>query len=109
LRPESGNDPGEKKSCILSGGEWIRPETPEGAPRYNYKCVHTFSDANKKCFSNDDCQGNCLITEDTVVEQPDFLKSIKSKVIGGFGACEKDDRRHPSYPGDFENPQGWVI
>jgi len=101
-----GYYPWEHISCIFSRGDYQGLAGPLGSPPLGFKCVHTFSDAGKKCFSNNDCQGNCLVTKDTIVEKTGLLKS---KVTGGFGACEANDLRYPSYPGDFENPQGWII
>ena len=79
---------------------------PLGSPSAGYACVHTFSDGGKKCTSNDDCKGNCLITEDTEVVN---TGPISRKVIGGYGQCESNDRRHSCYQGDFENTFGYCI
>ncbi|MGD8744444.1 MAG: hypothetical protein PVJ52_02525 [Candidatus Woesebacteria bacterium] len=100
--------PWEYISCAALKGEYTVLESPLGAPALGYKCVHHFTDGGKICKNNDDCQGNCLITDETLLENIKD-KPLTPKVIGGTGKCEFNNKRHPCYPGDFENPFGYCI
>jgi hypothetical protein len=97
----------ERIECAKSNGSYQSISVPIGAPAM-YRCVHEFNDGGKKCFSNDDCEGNCLVTKNTIIAK-DKTEVFRAKVVGGFGSCENNDLRYPSYPGDFENPQGYII
>ncbi len=85
-------------NCILSNGTYEGISSP--GPPLGFSCVHSFSDGGKKCTSNVDCLGNCLITKDTILEKTDNMFS--PKVVGGFGKCEYGDKPEPCYPGNFE-------
>lgn len=99
-------DPVEYMSCFLEGGSYTALSVPPGTPPGGYMCVHTFSDGGKNCTNNDDCQGNCLITNDTEVVNTGLLEK---KIVGGYGQCEINDMRYPCYPGDFGNTFSWCI
>lgn len=103
-------------TCSLSGGKYTRSgmESPlSSGPRFpfsgeGYVCGREFSDAGTACTSNDDCQGVCLVTEDTILEtrEPSFTGIFVPKVVGGTGICssrnygEEARRPHFSFPLD---------
>lgn len=62
-----------QKSCESRGGTY---NTMPGAAEYGNPCYIKYSDAEKKCTSSDQCQGNCVTN---VISQ-----------MGKSGICEKD-------------------
>ncbi len=102
----SSYNPYEYVKCILESGSYKSIPGPLGAPKMGHQCVHTFSDGDKECTSSDECQGDCLVTENTQVTSTGMLSA---KVIGGFGACAHNDRFSGCWTGTIESPIGGCI
>lgn len=91
--------------CVMRGDAY---EQYPGAPgvRAYYYCVHTYTDGGKQCKSSSECQGRCLLTDETQVVS---TGGLSSKVIGGWGACERNNRNTDCFPGTIEDPISWCI
>ena len=52
----------DRQACEAGGGE-VRQEGMLGM----YRCVTPYADAGAECRSSSDCEGKCLVTDDTLV------------------------------------------
>lgn len=93
-------DPTEYVKCVFSKGSYEQEEGPLGGPII-YQCVYTYSDGGKQCKNSTECQGRCLITNETQVVK---VGIIESKVVGGFGRCEATNKFTGCFPGTVEDP-----
>jgi len=64
----------DQQACEAGGGE-VRQEGMLGM----YRCVTPYADAGAECRSSSDCEGKCLVTDDTLVGE------------ATVGACQADD------------------
>lgn len=53
-----------------------------------YYCIHSYSDGGKACTSSIECEGDCMITEQTQVESDGYY----GKKITGSGQCQQSDQ-----------------
>jgi hypothetical protein len=104
-------NPSDWFKCLKDGGDYIEDINylaPKKGLFYGdgYICKYTYIDGGKECFSNEDCTGICLVTEDTIIEDRQTSKSgvIIPKVIGGSGKCSSTNYFPNGRPGDFDVP-----
>ena len=104
-------NPADFISCYKEGGKYIVKETPSMPSRQlfsgdGYVCKYSYTDSGKVCYSNNDCQGICLVTEDTIIENDAKTKGLISipKVVGGSGKCASTNYFPNGHPGDFDVP-----
>ncbi len=93
-------DPIQHARCILSNGKFKTPVGPAGSPPLGFYCVYTYKDGGKECKSSDECEGLCLVTDETQTSS----KGFGGRVIGGYGRCESTNRINSCFPGTIGEP-----
>lgn len=95
-----GYDPIAHLSCVKLEDSYLSiKKTGEKTGRY--VCVHTFSDGGKTCVSSNECEGDCMVTEQTKIESDGFY----GKKISGFGKCQVSNQPIVGCSqGTIENP-----
>lgn len=66
-----------------------------------YYCVHRYIDGGKTCGSSTECEGDCLVTDQTKIEPDGYY----GKKILGTGLCQTSDQPIVGCSqGTIENP-----
>lgn len=95
-----GYDPIAHLSCQELGNDYVAVKKT-GQAMGQYYCVHRYSDADKECISSNECEGDCLVTDETVVETDGFY----GKKVSGHGRCQASDQPIAGCSqGTWENP-----
>lgn len=50
----------DQNSCEKQGGKWQKAGAIQGS-----MCIFTYADGGKKCTSSDECEGDCIVTQDS--------------------------------------------
>jgi len=95
-------EPVKYVQCNLERGHFEGIPGPSGGPYLGHLCVHTFSDGGRKCTSSNDCEGACLVTEDTLLQHTGGVPGVE--VIGGYGVCQNNDRFNGCFDATIESP-----
>jgi len=100
-----GYNPFQQVFCMMRNDKYEDISRPLGEPGY-YHCTHTYSDGGERCRNSDECEGRCLISEETqTILDPNRLGKIGGKiVIGGYGRCELSNKPTSCFPGTIEDP-----
>ena len=81
-----GYDPIAHVSCLQKSDSYVSI-TLTGKKVGQYYCVHTYADGGKQCRSSYECEGDCMVSSDTIVESD----SVYGKKVFGFGVCQDSD------------------
>lgn len=81
-----GYDPVASLSCVQQGNTY-QSVTLTGENLGKYYCVHQFSDGGQPCASSLECEGECLVSELTVVTTDQYY----GKKVEGSGTCQYSD------------------
>lgn len=90
----------EAAQCLINNGAYKSRVGPIGAPT-SWQCVYTYSDAGKKCTSSEECEGNCLMTDDTRFRS---THPLKKEYVSGYGICEETNEWSGCTSGTIETP-----
>lgn len=97
----SATEKQQEEECIADGGT---PKYIRVPPNKIFVCAYEYSDAGKTCNSNDQCEGKCLVTKNTVVS---FKNNVfLGEIVGGTGECESTNYHEECSPPSFDNPSG---
>lgn len=92
-------NPVEAAQCVFNGGAYRSQMGPIGS--IQMECVYQYSDAGKKCTSSTECEGDCLITEDTKFKS---TGTSQKEYVSGFGVCEETNKWTGCTAGTIEFP-----
>lgn len=93
-------NPIDVAQCALNGGSYKNTVAPLGAP-IQWQCVYEYNDAGKKCTSSTECEGDCLMTNDTKFKS---TGPLQKEYVSGYGVCEASNEWTGCTAGTIENP-----